>query len=243
MNSLLIRRVLLWCSQALFLWMFFSTSVLERMADASVFQAPAAAGTRTIVYGYAAEWRHGLAGLWPVYVPGFFAVTVAAWAWSIGRPLKRLLPELLLLTGAAGACAFLLTPEGTRLALRDLHRELGIASAASGFNVSAQGVVLGIYSLLAWSAVVLACHRALWWRSLWPLLVPAAMDSLLFFIRPYTLDELVSTWLGRVSKGNLRAILCFAAVPGISAWLVAMHLRWEKRVGSAGKLPRLFQQI
>ena len=45
-------------------------------------------------------------------------------------------------------------------------------------------------TLAAWSAVVVAIHRTVWWRSWKPLAVPALLEAVLFAVRPFTLDDL-----------------------------------------------------
>ena len=105
--AVLAMAVLMLAAQSLFLWMFFSTYTLEGMADAGALPVD-----RTTAYRYAAEWRHGLAGDWPLFVPGFFAVAVATWFWAFGRSLRVLLPRLAGYIAAAAVLALLLSGAG-----------------------------------------------------------------------------------------------------------------------------------
>jgi DNA-directed RNA polymerase subunit RPC12/RpoP len=217
-----LMAVLMLAAQSLFLWMFFSTQGLEQMADAGALPV-----ARETAYRYAAQWRHGLAGEWPLFVPGFFAVAVATWFWAFGRSLQNLLPRLAGYIVAATLVALVLSGVGGDIVLRDFLRETGVFARAAPAWPSVGGIGVGMYTIAAWNAVILAAHRALWWRSPWPLAVPAAMDAVLMVIRPFTFGDLVNTWWERTANGDPIAVVSLAAVPVLATWMAICHFSWE----------------
>jgi hypothetical protein len=219
------RLILLIASQAFFLWMFLSTAALEHMAEAGRFSNP------DMARHYASQWRHGMAGIWPVCAPGFFGAAAAAWFWSFGMPLGRLIPGILLVTLAALAIAGVLTSAGTLLILRDFEHDTGIRAQGPALGPTLRGIATAWYSLVAWNALVLSAQRALWWRSYRPLLVPLVFNAVLVAIRPFTFDDLVSGWLHRASSGNPGALASLIAIPGLIAVLIQRQLAWEQRGG------------
>jgi hypothetical protein len=216
-------------SQTLFLWTYLAATGLEQMAAAGEIAFPGGQPRLDAAYRYAAEWRHGLTGLWPVYVPGFFAAALAVWFWSIGRPIRELLPELLLIMLAALAIAAALSPYGTALVIADFAASAAIVATAPPPAAGARGMILGFYSLLCWNAVVLAAHRALWGRSLRPLVIPVVLDAILILVRPFTFDDLVSTWTYRALAGQPAAVVYLLAVPALATLMVYRQLAWERR--------------
>jgi hypothetical protein len=222
-RSAWMRLILLVGAQAFFLWMFLSSASLEHMAEAGRFANPEAASR------YASQWRHGMAGIWPVCAPGFFAAAAAAWFWSLGMPLRRLIPGILAVTLAALAVAAVFTGYGAALVLRDFEHDTGIRAQGSALGPTLRGTLTAWYSLVAWNALVLSAQRALWWRSYRPLLAPVVFDAVLLAIRPFTFDDLVSGWLHRAFSGDLGALSSLIAIPGVAAVLVHRQLAWERK--------------
>ena len=221
--------VWLLAAQAFFLWMFLSTEPLERMAEAGRVRGGLPGEVRASAYRYAAEWRHGLAGGWPLYVPGFFAAAVVTWFWSFWRSLRRLIPECAGILCLALVAGLLAAPLGAELVARGFERETGLGCARPLPGPSAQGAMVGLCTLVAWTVVVLSCHRALWWRSYRPLLAPVLADLALVFARPFTFDDLVAVWVQRALGGQPLAIVSLLLVPTVAVFLVQAHLASERR--------------
>ena len=78
---------------------------------------------------------------------------------------------------------------------------------------------------------------------MWPLCVPIVLDTVLFFVRPYTFDALVSTWLRRATEGKLTAVLCLIGIPVAASCLVAMQLRSERVGGGAARPATTFRRL
>jgi len=219
------RLLLLIGAQTFFLWMFLSSACLEHMAEAGYFESPERA------LHYASQWRHGMAGIWPVCAPGFFGAAAAAWFWSLGMPLRRLIPGMLAASVAALAIAGVFTGAGAALVLRDFERDTGIRTQGVLLAPTLRGTMIAWYSLVAWSALVVSAQRALWRRSYRPLLVPLVLDAILAAVRPFTFDDLVSGWLDRAGSGNPGAVGSLIAVPALAGVLVRSQLAWERRGG------------
>jgi DNA-directed RNA polymerase subunit RPC12/RpoP len=139
-----------------------------------------------------------------------------------------LLPRLAGYIAAATLLALVLSGAGRDIVLRDLLRETGVFVLAAPVWPPMEGIGVGLYTLVAWNAVILASHRALWWRSLWPLAVPIAMDAMLIVIRPFTFGDLVNTWWERSTHGDPTAVVSLAAIPLLATWMANCHLSWER---------------
>lgn len=121
-------------AQTLFLWMFFSAARIEqtvRLGSCSHARgvrddADRRARLEFLADRFAAQWRHGMAGNSPLYMPGFFALGVTTWLWSIGRPLRRLGGEALLI-------ALIATPGGALLSRFSGDRAVQSFEMASGY--------------------------------------------------------------------------------------------------------------
>ncbi len=232
-----LKAGLLFAAQAFFLWMFFSTQGLERLAYAGACSGAATAAVRAAAYRYAAEWRHGLSGGWPVYVPGFFIAAAVTWFWSFGRPLRKLVPECAVIMTAATLAALAASPAGLRAVLDSFYADAGIACRGAVPPPEVAPVAIAVYTLVAWTILVLSCHRALWCRNYWPLIFPVIADAVLIVVRPFTFDDLMTTWFSRARQGEPIALASFALVPAISMVMVWGQLAWERRQRRAHATP------
>jgi hypothetical protein len=226
-------RTFLFLAQAFFLWTFLSTQGAERMADAGLLAGFDPAGIERLAYSYASRWRHGFCSFWPFYMPGFFAVSIATWFWSMGRPLRKLIPEALAIMSAALVAALAFSSVGAALFFADLERDTAIVPRGVVLGAGLRGAAGGFYTLVAWSAVVLAIHRSVWWRSWKPLAVPALLEAVLFAVRPFTLDDLSGEWFRAVVSGNARAVGSLAAAPFVLAALIYWQVAWQRRHSAA----------
>ena len=97
------------------MWMFLAAAPLETLAATGGLAGRHEADVVAEGYRVAADWRHGMAGNSPLYMPGFFALAVAAWFWadSSRTPAMRLIVEGgMILTGgmSSGGSARALRP-------------------------------------------------------------------------------------------------------------------------------------
>ena len=91
------RFVVLVGATSFFLWMFLAVAPLETLADTGALRRTDGTDATLQAYEFAAQWRHGMAGNAPLYMPGFFLLAVSAWLWAgadvSARPIPRLLIE------------------------------------------------------------------------------------------------------------------------------------------------------
>ncbi|HEY5883357.1 MAG TPA: hypothetical protein VIT88_01645 [Pyrinomonadaceae bacterium] len=224
-NKSWITSALFLLSCVFFLWMFFAAATLEQTADLGWISHSPGRNTRALAYEFAARWRHGMTGNSPLYMPGFFATAVAAWFWSAGKSLRRMLVEGLVLLGAATLCAALLAPYAAPRILADFV-------AQEGFNVSrgsASGTWIstaqGVYSLLTWSTVIIAARWSIKLRSFKPLLIPLVLNAFLALVRPWTVADFTSQWAQEAVDGKPVAVLSFLLIPVISGFMAWIELR------------------
>lgn len=184
----------LFAACVLFFWMFLAADPFERAGAVA----------------YAALWRHGMAGNSPLYMPGFFAVAVAAWWWSPAKRLARLWIEGSAITIAAFAVAAALVPPS-----------------------SVRVVVHAMYTLVTWTTFVVCCRRALAqraWRPLWP--VPM-MTVGLMALRTWTLDDVRTLWFERLLAGEPAAVISTIAIPIVVVAMIRSELTSSKRRAAA----------
>ncbi|MBA3440877.1 MAG: hypothetical protein H0T92_13510 [Pyrinomonadaceae bacterium] len=216
---------LLFAAHTLFLWMFLAAEGLERMAEAGRISGSLAVDTKAIAYGFAAEWRHGMAGGWPLYMPGFFATAIATWVWSCGRPLRRLLAEGITVMALAALTAKLFAHIGTRYIIEAFEHQTNLQCEGVLLGSTVVGSGLGLYTLLTWSTVIIAGQRAVASRSVWPLWLPVVLNVVLAQIRPWTVGDFTELWGRRVLQGDGVAIISLLLVPSAAAFLVWYQLK------------------
>jgi hypothetical protein len=212
---------------AFFLWMFLAAAPIEALADAGGLSGTHPIGLTAAAYGFAADWRHGMAGNSPLYMPGFFLLAVATWLWSGSRvrSLSRQIAEgigiLLLSVGIAWACAGLARAE----ILGAFERSSGLTIVAAWPAPPRQALVQGVYTAIVWMASMVACRRALEQRTFAPLLFIPPMTIVLALIRPWTVDDFAALWIARARAGDMAAIGSLAAIPIVAAILIYVTRR------------------
>jgi hypothetical protein len=212
-----------------FLWMFFATTPLEGLADRGLVTAEAGREPSAIAYAFAAQWRHGMAGNSPLYMPGFFATAGAVWFWSVGKTLRRMLVETIGILGIAFVVASALAPFGTVMVLERFGLQTGCTVSGA---VSTGGVIAAaqaVYTLLTWCTFVVASRFALEMRSFKLLLVPSLLGVVLVFVRPWTVGDLVGLWIRRSSNTEPAAAISLVLVPLVAAILGLFELSHETR--------------
>ena len=212
-----------------FLWMFFAAATLEHTADLGWVSAAAARDPRPVVYEFAARWRHGMSGNSPLYMPGFFAVAIASWFWCNKKSLLRTLSEGFTILAVAAVCAAVLAPYAAARIVSDFSEQSGVN--ISQFSTTGTWIawVQGIYSLLTWTTVIIASRWSIKLRSPKPLLVPAVLNFVLAFVRPWTVADFTSQWLKETLDGKPTAVISFLLVPILSAFLAWVELRPKNR--------------
>jgi hypothetical protein len=215
---------------AFFLWMFLATESLERMADAYRISGPQGVDARAIAYEFAAQWRHGMTGGWPLYMPGFFATAIAVWFWTNGQTLHRLISEATGVLLLATLAAKLLAPVGAAYVFELFERQTGLKCEGPPLESTFTGASAGIYTLVTWIAFVITSRRALAGRSFKLLWLPALLCVGLVVVRPMTVDDFTSYWVRQVIQGNGVAIFSLLLVPCVASFLIWRHLMTERKI-------------
>jgi hypothetical protein len=219
----------LFSAQTLFLWMFFVAGGLERLAELGHIIGPASMNVKATAFDFAARWRHGMAGGWPLYMPGFFVTAVALWRRAVGLNLRRVVAECAVTGALAVIAAWLLAPGGANLALDSFHAETGLRCAGDWPGVAGRVVGQGVLTLISWNSFVLTSQLAIIRKSFRPLVVPTALSIVLILIRPFTVNDFTSLWRQRVWQGDPVAVLSALLIPLLSLLLVRILLRSSNR--------------
>lgn len=216
-------------ADAFFLVMFLAAAPVERLSDAGLVVTPSGQSSAEAAYAYAAQWRHGMAGNSPLYMPGFFAAAAALWFWSMGKTLRRVVLERTALLAAGLLLAFLLAPPLSRTALRSFQADTG--AVLTGFQESSLGVASfqGAYTLIAWSTVVIGSRLAIQRRTLWPLSVAVVANVILALVRPWTMDDFSEYWWRKTVAGDPIAVVSSGLVFVMATVLALTELARERR--------------
>ena len=199
---------LLTAADGLFLWMFLAADPLEQFAERLDTGGPVAAEA----VAFAASWRHGMAGNSWIYMPGFFATAAAIWLQGRRVSGRHALAERV----AAGLVGLIFAiaagPLGSSAIVRSFSETSGVQVAAATHYASAGALFRGVYTLVTWSAFVIACRAALIRWTLHPFAVPALLSVGLVLVRPWTVDDFVAHWKAGVASGSAPALASFALI-------------------------------
>lgn len=217
--------VLLVAADTLFLWMFFAADSVSQMGLQGRVSGEACPELALAASRFAAQWKHGMAGNSPLYMPGFFAVGFFLWLWSVGRPLRRLAAEWTVLTAIAAVIAAVLAPLGATRAIGAFERAFGMVCVGPPPGFSLGGVALSLFTLLTWSVTLVGLQLAIGRRSLWPLVAPALLYVLMLELRPWALNDFTTQWIADLSRANPVAIVSLVAIPVLLGLLIGYQFR------------------
>src|SRR6266513_745356 len=192
-------------ADALFLWMFISVAQFDALGATLAPQGHLDMAARVLVF--AADWRHGLNGHSPLFMPGFFALTPAAWYWSQERSVEELL--------GGGALALL---AGFLLALvaAPLGKAAADAAFVDQFHFAIQqdvgdiwrAVPISAFTAVCWTVLIVAVRKATTTRSTRLLLLVVGLYAVLGFTRHWwSVDHFregndVARWVSRIVQGD-----------------------------------------
>ncbi|MBK6797500.1 MAG: hypothetical protein IPG76_12145 [Acidobacteria bacterium] len=216
------KQLGLFLTQTFFLWMFFTAGSLERLAELDLISGPPGADVRHLTFAFAARWRHGMTGGWPLYMPGFFVTAVAVWFWVYGLTWRKIIAEYAVMMGLAVVVALLFLPASHSFIVAAFQQQTGLQCEAEGLTVAARVIGQGLFTLINWSSFVGACQFCLVQKSFRPLWLPAGLSLVLVLIRPFTADEFTSFWRQQIWQGEVVAIVSALLIPLLSAWFVWM---------------------
>lgn len=200
--------------------MFFTAGGLERLAELDLISNPQGADVRRIAFDFAARWRHGMTGGWPLYMPGFFVTAVAVWFWVYGLTWRKMVFEYAVATALAVLAAMLLSLNSTGFVVDAFQLQAGFRCEGQGFVIAWRVTAQGLFTLINWSSFVGASQLCLVQKSFRPLLLPAGLSLLLVFIRPFTADEFTTFWVRQILQGEVVAIFSALLIPTLSVLFV-----------------------
>ena len=201
---------------ALFLWMFLSVADVDVTGANLLATGHPALGHAVQVF--AADWRHGLNGHSPFFMPGFFALTPAAWYWSRGQSIAELLRGGTLALLAGLFLALFAAPFGRTAAARAFFDEFHFAVQPDS-PASWQAAEISAFTSVCWTCLVVAIRRAITTGALRPLALVVGLYALLgvardwWSVEHFRKGDDVARWETRAAQGDAVAIGSLLAVP------------------------------
>jgi hypothetical protein len=202
--------------------MYLSTAPIDALGEATVAAGQLRLGESMLVF--AADWRHGMNGYSPIYMPGFFALGIAAWYWTGRQSVPGLVAGGVIALVAGLAVAWVAMPVGRTSAVaafaREFHLPLG-AEVSSTWQV----VSVSAYTAACWTVLVVGSRKAIAARSLRPLAVAPVLYGLLAFTRRWSFEHLrrgddIARWGKRLTEGDAIAIGSLLAIPLVALILL-----------------------
>jgi hypothetical protein len=212
-----------------FLGMFFAAATLERTADLGGFSSVSGQDVRVPAHEFAARWRHGMAGNSPLYMPGFFATALAIWLWCGGRSLRRTLVEGAAIIVVASWGATVLAPFAAPKIIAEFQIQRGFIlsnAVASGTWIA---FAQGVYTLLTWSALIVASRFSARRRSFTPMVVPFVLYVVLALVRRWTMTDISSSWSNQILALEPAAVISFLLIPIMATFMAWVELRSPHR--------------
>jgi hypothetical protein len=222
------RWLALALADALFLWMFLSVAEVDVTGNNLLVTGHPALGHAIQVF--AADWRHGLNGHSPLFMPGFFALTPAAWYWSRGQSIAELLRGGALALLAGFFLALFAAPLGRAAAARAFFDEFHFA-VQPNWRTIWQAAPISAFTAICWTVLVVAIRRALATGTSRPLALVVGLYALLGFARHWwSVDHFkkgddVARWETRAAQGDSVAIGSLVAVPLLGLVLAKTTVR------------------
>jgi hypothetical protein len=217
--------VLLLAADVLFLWMFFAADSVSQMGHQGRVSGAAVPDLALAASRFAAQWKHGMAGNSPLYMPGFFAVGFTLWLWSVGRSLRRLATEWTILAAIATVIAAGLAPLGATRAIGAFERAFSVSCVGPPPGFTLASLALSLFTLFTWSVTLVGLQLAIGRRSVAPLIAPAVLYVPMLELRPWALNDFTTQWIADVSRANPVAILSLVAIPALLGLLITYQFR------------------
>jgi hypothetical protein len=215
-------------ADALFLWMFLSVADIDVTGTNLLAMGHPALGHAIQVF--AADWRHGLNGHSPLFMPGFFVLTPAAWYWSRGQSIAKLIRGGALALFAGLFLALFAAPLGRAAAARAFFDEFHF-TVQSDWRSIWQAAPICAFTAICWTVLVVAIRRAITTGSSRPLALVVGLYALLGFARQWwSVDHFrngddVARWETRAAQGDAVAIGSLVAVPLLGLLLAKTSVR------------------
>jgi hypothetical protein len=222
------RWLALALADALFLWMFLSVADVDVLGNTLVATGHSALGQAVQVF--AADWRHGLNGHSPLFMPGFFVLTPAVWYWSRSQSIAELLRGGALALLAGFFLALLAAPFGRAAAAQAFFGEFHF-SVQPDFRAVWHAAPISAFTAICWTVLVVGIRRVMTIGTSRPLALVVCLYVLLGFARHWwSLDHFrkgddMARWETRAAQGDAVAIGSLLAVPLLGLILAKTTVR------------------
>lgn len=230
----LVLSLLLLASYVFFLWMFLSAESIEQVAAHGRVSGLAEDDVYMLAARFAARWKHGMAGNSPLYMPGFFAVGILIWLWSLGRPVWKAAMQGAALMIVALPVAGFFAPEGAVRAVKSFEQLTGLNCSGPLPDFTLAGIAVALYTLLTWSVGIFCIQLSIARRSVKPIAVPVLMNVVLLRLRPWAINDYITQWVLDIQQGLPVAIFSLALIPVIALLLTFYQLKMK---GILGRMP------
>ena len=213
--------------------MFLSVAHVDIAGNTLVATGHAALGQAVQVF--AADWRHGLNGHSPLFMPGFFVLTPAVWYWSRRQSIAELLRGGALALIAGFLVALFAAPLGRAAAARAFFEEFHFAVQANTGDIW-QAAPIPAFTAICWTVLVVAIRRVIITGAARSLALVVGLYALLGFARHWwSLDHFrrgddVARWEVRAAQGDGVAIGSLLAVPLLGLVLAKTTVREARRI-------------
>ena len=204
-----------------YVWMFVASEGVVLLAKQG-----ACTGGDIVVTAkhFASDWRHGMTGDSPLYLPGFFLLSATTWLWANDRPVRRLLREGLPVLAIATVIGIVLAPIGTQHLVGEFQaREAVACTRVTTTDLSLWRLFLGLFTLASWSVVIAGINHAVGKRGWRILRVPAAFAATAIALRPPTRWPVI--WVQHIAAGNGIAIASVVLIPCVAFVLMRWRIR------------------
>ncbi|MDB4871802.1 MAG: hypothetical protein JWL97_2806, partial [Gemmatimonadales bacterium] len=192
---------------------------------------------------FAADWRHGLNGHSPLFMPGFFVLTPATWYWSRQQSIVELIRGGALALFAGFLLALFAAPLGKAAAARAFFDEFHFAVQPDS-RATWQAAPICAFTAICWTVLVVAIRRAITTGSSRPLALVVSLYALLGFARQWwSVDHFrngndVARWETRAAQGDAVAIGSLVAVPLLGLLLAKTTVRQPRLTENCARVRR-----
>jgi hypothetical protein len=205
--------------------MYLAADPLEQVASTRSITCGGPAACEAALR-FAADWRHGMAGNSPLYMPGFFLLAIGTWVWARSTTGLGLVVQRTVSVAAAVVTAHAATAAGVGNVLKlYAASHPGFVLDVPGYGPAISASLAAVYTAITWSVLVGGCRLALVTRSWWPLAPAPGFVLGLVFVRVWTVDHFTALWWSRAVAGDAVAISSLLAIP-VTATVLLIHHRW-----------------
>lgn len=202
-----------------YVWMFVASEGVVLLAKHGACTGP---DVVVAAKHFASDWRHGMTGDSPLYLPGFFMLAATTWLWANDQPVRRLIREALPILGLATMVGIAFAPVGTEHLVQAFEaRAAAVCTQATTTELSLWRLFLCLFTMTSWSTLIAGVNHAVTRRGWRILRVPAAFAATAIALRPPTRWPVL--WVRHIAAGDLVAVGSIIFIPLV----IVMLWRWR----------------